>query len=68
MMFLRTLFTTATGVSGLLSGRAAAREFNHMLRTARIALIGVAVLAAVFTLCLLIITAYFLLQIIQQLS
>lgn len=58
MGLLNTVFAAASGLSGIVAGRAAGKEVKHLLKIAKITLICVAVLAVVFSLCLLSIGAY----------
>lgn len=61
-----TFMTTFKSIVGLMAGRTAVRETTKLIHSARLALIGIIAASAIFFVCLLIISVYFLIQIVQM--
>lgn len=57
-----------TGVMKLVAGQKAAHETAKLIRVARIALVTVASVCAAVFICMLIVSMYFLIQIVHLLS
>ncbi len=68
MTFLLSFMKSFKGVSRLITGRDLFHQATRTLHTARIALIGVATASILAAVCLLIISVYFVIQIIEKLS
>jgi hypothetical protein len=60
------IFSASKGIIGLLAGQAAAREAANAAHTAKKALIAVAFFFGILTFCVLIVTFYVLLLIIER--
>jgi hypothetical protein len=60
------LFSASKGILGMLAGQAAAREAAHLAHSAKKALIVIAAFFGVLTVCVLIVTFYVLLLIIER--
>ncbi len=67
MSFLTSFMAAFQGIMRFMAGQTAARETTKLIRNVRIALIAVAAVCAAVFVCLLIISAYFLVQIIHLL-
>jgi hypothetical protein len=68
MHFLNVFMASFKGVASFLAGQAAVRETAKMIRNVRLAMIAAAAVGGMLFLCTLIISAYFLLRIVQELS
>lgn len=67
-LFYDSCMSAFKGIVGLMAGTAAARETTRLLHSARMALIATIALLSTLVLCVLIISTYFLIQIVQNLS
>lgn len=58
MGLLHAAFAAATGISSVFAGQAAAKDIKRLMTFAKIALICVVILTAIFTFCFLSIGVY----------
>jgi hypothetical protein len=68
MGLLNTLFAVASGISSVFAGQAATKDIKQLMKFAKIALICVVILTAIFTFCFLSIGIYTTMLIVQEIT